>query len=123
MNGFKLYFEDGTSFMGQSIPKSDWSKAPEKKIIKMEYTLGNQTRVLQGYKQYNHLIENYAILGAGVSIRAVYLMARRKTTTLIITFDIQNKRVFIRHVKYGNEYGKQILSGWKEGLLNNPNYH
>ncbi len=123
MDGFKLYFEDETSFSGKTIPKPDWNKAPDKKIVKMEYTLGNQIRVLQGYKQYNHLYENYAVLGAGVSIRAVYIMGRTDDKTLIITYDIQNKKVLISHANYGEEYGKQILSGWKEGLLDNPNYH
>jgi len=123
MEGFKLYFEDGTSFEGKSIPKSDWRIAPEKKIIKMEYTMGNQTKVLEGYKQYNHLVENCAVLGAGVAIRAVLLMGRTEGQTTIITFDIQHKKVFIEHKEYGEEYGKQILAGWKDGILKEPSYY
>jgi len=122
MNGFKLYFEDNTIFEGKSIPKSDWSKAPDKKIIGMEYTLGDQTRILEGYKQYNHLVENYAIIGGGTGIRAVYLMGRTDNKTHIIIFDIQKKMILMKEVNYGEEYGKQILRGWKEGILNNPSY-
>ena len=118
MNQFTVFYNDDTQFTGDPF-KSDWKKLDDtKQIIKLEYMLGNFCIVMQGFKQYNHLLECVAL---GVKkITKVLLMGRQEGDTLIIVFDLKSNKIYKQSKPYGEEYGKQILSGWYAGILNEP---
>lgn len=123
---FKLIFEDNTSFQGNSF-EADWNKAPEKIIKAMQFICTNPVFVKQlngkttltfvGYKQYNHLVEHEGGFGTKPYSSKIFLMARQEENTFIVTFDLKNKTIFKKQVPHGMEYGKQILAGWKDGIL------
>jgi hypothetical protein len=73
---------------------------------------------LENYTQYNHLLENQAIVGGSHKICKVLVMARKAESTDIFCFDMK-KKVFHRYVtEHGKEYNDMILTGWKDGLVN-----
>ena len=118
MKEFKVLFDDNTVFIGKQL-EGDWRKIPEdKKIIRLEYILGNHKIILTGYKQYNHLIEQVSFVVQ--KITNIFLMAREESRTFIITFNIKNKKITKRYVPIGKEYNNQILAGWKDGRYNQP---
>lgn len=122
MDYFKLHFEDGTIFQGQTIPNSNWNKSPDKKITMLEYSYDKGRVLLKGYKQYHHLYEQQAKMGHPTKITCVMIMGRTDDKTLVIIFDFKTGKVFTEFREYGKEYGNQILSNWKDGVLNNPNF-
>jgi hypothetical protein len=118
MNKFTVFYNDKTQFSGDPINK-DWIKVDDtKQITKLQYSLGNKCIVMEGFKQYNHLIE-YVALGVK-RIQKILLMGRKSNVTIIIIFDLQNSRIYKLNKAHGEEYGKQILAGWKNGILDNP---
>jgi len=119
MNKFTVFYSDKTHFSGDPL-KNDWKLIDDtKKIVKFIYILGDKCIVMEGFKQYNHFKEKLGLQAKGIS--KILLMGRRKKDTLIITFDLVGKKIFKRMVPYGEEYGKQILAGWQNGLLTKPN--
>lgn len=118
MNKLTIFYNDGTYFSGDPFNK-DWVKVDDtKQITKFEYLLGNKCIIMSGFKQYNHLIE-YVALGTK-RVQKILLMGRKEDITVIIIFDLQNGKIYKLNKPYGEEYGKQILAGWKNGILNNP---
>ena len=118
MNKFTVFYNDGTQFSGDPLTL-DWIKIPiTKQIIQLRYLLGNQFVMMEGFKEYNHCKENIGLQARGIA--KFLLMGREKNRTLIITFDLIKKKIYKEYKKYGEEYGKQKLYGWKNGKLNNP---
>ena len=115
---FTVQYEDDTSFSGFTMER-DWMKIDEsKKIIRAIFVFNNSQVILEGYKQYNHVIEKVAFGKSGIS-RFMY-MGRKENSTDIFVIDLLNKRMFKKELPIYQEYGKQILNGWQEGKLNNP---
>lgn len=119
---YKIFLTEG-EFSGKSTDGS-WKKAPDVPIVKMEYYY-TMTRklVLQGYKEYNHLVEKMAIVGTNETILSkIFVMGRTETETHIFTIDLRSRRVSSSVVPIGQEYNGQVISGWKPGVLNNPGW-
>ena len=118
MNKFTVLYTDGSQFSGDPL-KRDWNLIDDtKQIAKLQYILGNQCLIMEGFKQYNHFKEKVGLQVKGMT--KILLMGRREKDTLIITFDLINNKIFQKMAIHGEEYGKQILSGWQQGILNNP---
>ena len=118
MNKFIVTYEDNTTFSGDPL-NSDWIKIDEsKKIIKLDYLLDKILISMEGYKQYNHLLECVGLGGKG--IQRILLMGRTNAETEIIVLDLKQNKVYKDFKPCYREYGNQILNGWQEGLLNNP---
>lgn len=117
---FILYYKDKEEFVGDPL-KGDWNNAPNDNITSMTYLLGSRVIIFQGYKQYNHLLEHNKLLNSKNSqIRKIFLMGRKEYKTEIITIDLAEEQIYRNMVNIGHEYGNQILTGWKEGILNAP---
>lgn len=118
MNKFNITYEDGTNFQGDPF-KSEWNNIDQsKKIIKFEYVVGQLYLALEGYKQYNHLLE-YTALGQQGLVK-IFLMGRKEEITDIIVIDVKQNKIYKDEKPIYCEYGKQILSGWQEGILKEP---
>lgn len=115
---FKLRNGKGTTVLGSGF-EGDWKNIGDDfKITELEYTFGDIKITMTGYKQYNHLLECVALGAKGIV--KIMLMGRTQDYTDIIGFDLKAKQLFRERKSIGEEYGKQILSGWKEGVLNEP---
>ena len=120
---FSIEFDDGTKFKGESLPNSQWNKIPKKTIKTIVYNIGNRLILLEGYKQYNHLHHNQALMvGKKHFVSKVLLMGRTQDTTQIIEIDLTSGRIVPYVRNHGKEFMNQILSGWNEGVLHNPNF-
>ena len=118
MNGFKILYTDKSIFEGDPFV-GDWVKVDNtKQIAKLEYVLGDSFIIMEGFKQYNHLKERVGLQVKGYT--KVILMGRTEGNSTLIIFDLLKNKIHKVQKPYGEEYGKQILSGWKQGMLNNP---
>lgn len=116
----ELHFTDSSKWQGSSYPQSQWNLAPDKEVSKLIYTFANRKIILSGYKEYNHCFEKLALQMGGCS--KLFLMAREETRTLIISYCFFTKKLNKNYVQIGHEYRNQIITGWKQGKLNNPHY-
>ncbi len=118
MNEFKILYTDKSIFEGDPFA-GDWVKVDDtKQISKLEYILGNSYIIMEGFKQYNHLKERVGLQVKGYT--KVILMGRTEGNSTLIIFDLLKNKIHKVQKLYGEEYGKQILNGWKQGMLNNP---
>jgi|SRR3972149_5807686 len=118
MNNFIIEYTDGTQFQGNPL-ESDWVKIDASKSIKkLTYTFGNSGVILEGYSEYNHLLECVALGQKGIT--AILLMGRMEDKTEIIIFDLKRNQLYKKITTKYEEYGNQILNGWQKGELNNP---
>ncbi len=118
MNKFKILYTDGTEFEGDPFG-GGWNQINvTKQIAKLEYVLGNSCIIMEGFKQYNHFKERLGLQVKGYS--KVILMGRTDGNTLLIIFDLLKKKIYHIEKPCGEEYGKQILAGWIDGLLTTP---
>jgi len=91
MNKFTILYDDNTTFSGNPL-KRDWMKIDQtKKILKLEYVLNKTLIVLEGYKQYNHLLEFVALGQKG--IQRILLMGRKNDDTDIIIIDLRKNKI------------------------------
>lgn len=118
MNKFVVYYKDGSSFQGNPF-QTDWKKVdPDKIVTKFEYYMPKFKITMEGYKQYNHLLE---CVGFGkTNINKIMLMGRKNEYTDIVIIDLKRNIVSQGERSYGKEYGNQILDGWVNGELNDP---
>ena len=118
MNKFTVFYDDGTNFSGDPF-KSEWNNINvTKQIIKLEYVLGNSCVILEGYKQYNHLLEYVGLGQKGIT--RILLMGRTNDNTEIIVIDLKQNKIYKDFKPIYQEYGKQILNGWQKGMLMIP---
>lgn len=119
---YKLIFTDGTVESGMS-KNSTWNKLGEGKLIKSmiyQYTFSHQL-MLQGYEEYNHLVEKMAIVGQENPVMTkIFVMGRANGNTDIFTIDLKTRQVSKKTVAVGQEYNGQQTTGWKKGLLATP---
>ena len=117
-NGFKILYTDGTEVEGDSF-EGDWKQLNvTKEIAKLQYVLGNSCVVMEGFKEYNHLKECVGLQVKGYT--KVILMGRTNGKSLVIIFDLINNKIVKLEKPYGEEFGKQVLDGWRKGKLDNP---
>jgi len=118
MNKFVVYYTDETKFEGNPL-KAEWMKINQtKKINKLEYFFGGLYVAMEGYSEYNHLLE-YVAMGA-TGIEKIMLMGRTNEDTEVIVFDLKNKKFYKNFKSKYREYGNQILAGWQQGNLTTP---
>jgi len=118
MNKFLITYTDGTVFEGDPFV-GDWKKIDDtKQIAKLDYVLGNSCITMEGFKQYNHFKERLGMQVQGYS--KVILMGRTEGNSLLIIFDLKTNQLYKVEKSFGEEYGKQILTGWQEGKLTTP---
>lgn len=118
MNKFIVTYEDNTQFSGNPL-ESEWKNIDQnKKIFKLEYILDKIYILLEGYKQYNHLIEYIALGQKGIN--KIFLMGRTNEETEIIVLDIRQNKIYKDFKPCYREYENQILSGWQDGILSIP---
>ena len=119
MNQFTIHYDDFTTFVGNPL-NSDWMKIDEeKKIAKLEYIFGSIKIDMCGYKQYNHLLECVAMGSQGIA--KIFLMGREENRTEVVLIDLTKQSISKCYKELGSEYENQILTGWKEGELSEPN--
>lgn len=118
MNKFTVLYEDNTTFSGDPF-KGDWNKIDvTKKILKLEYLINNVIIVLEGYRQYNHLLE---CSGLGrKNINRIFLMGRTFDDTDVVIIDKKIKQIYKEKKPLYREYGQQILAGWQKGMMRTP---
>ena len=118
MNKFIVYYEDGTTFEGNPL-QHDWKKIDETKIIvKLEYVFNKAGVLMEGYKEYNHLLE-YAQMGAK-GLQRILLMGRTDEESQIVVLDLKQNKCYRDYKPAYREYGDQILNGWQKGKLTTP---
>lgn len=117
---YKVYFEDGTTFLGGEPAESLWNDMPDKLITKIEYEFLNIRLVLEGFKRYNHLVGRRNVLFTKLQndIYYISLVAEDGQISKIFTWNLIKKE-FIQEVKQNIEMKKS--TGWKIGkALKNP---
>jgi len=118
MKQFKVTYEDATTFVGNPL-KREWNNIDvTKKIIKLEYVLEDRVITLEGYRQYNHLIEYVAFAQKGIN--KIMLMGRTFDMTEILVIDLKTKQIYKKETPIYKEYGQQILAGWQKGMMMTP---
>lgn len=118
MNKFTVFYEDGTNFSGNPL-KSEWKKIDvTKKIIKLEYFAGDFCITMEGFRQYNHLLECVGFGNKGIT--KILLMGRTFEQTEIVVLDLQRHKIYKDFKPLYREYGEQILDGWQKGMLTTP---
>ncbi len=119
---YKIYFEDGTTFINKNdITDSKWNNMPNKLIKQIDYELCGIKLKLENFESYNHLIKHAnVILGRKFNgIVSVIMLAKQGN----------NIRRFIYNLING-EFTEEVVSidfqsstGWKEGVKGrNPSY-
>jgi len=118
MNKFTVFYSDDSKFEGDPFRK-DWIKIDDtKQIVKVEYLLGKSCVMMQGYSEYNHNKEHFGLSRKG--IMRILLMGRKENKSDIIILNLVEKTITKKITPLFQEYGNQILTGWKTGILNNP---
>ena len=115
---YTVTFTDDTRFQGGEPNKSHWNDIPNKPITKIEYQIGNQNIVLQGYEAYNHLFERSLGINKLLYIPKIYLMAKKGNDVLILIYDIKRNKLDYDAQSFGKEYNNKSTTGWKEGVKN-----
>ncbi len=118
MKKFTVHYEDGTKFEGEPL-KHDWYKIDETKIIvKLEYVFDKVGILMEGYKEYNHLLE-FSQMGSK-GLQRVLLMGRTNEESEIVVLDFARNNCHRDYKPAYREYGDQILNGWQRGKLGTP---
>ena len=115
---YKIVFEDNTEFNG-GVPKdSKWNEMPNKKIKILLYNLKDRILSLEGYREYNHIVEKCTGVGNKIDmVSKILLMGKVDDVVHIITIDFVKGKLLKNITPIGKEYNnKPIISGWKKGL-------
>jgi len=107
---------DEIVFYGGDLNDSKWNRIPDLPIKKIEYNLFTKTIIMQGFEQYNHLIEHVSILNKTNMITKTFLLGLNRDRIDRITFDIVKNKIVHDTIDI-SEYNK--TSGWKTGVTSN----
>lgn len=118
---FNITFNDNSCFLGESF-NSDWLKVPELPIQRLIFSFGGLRLTLNGYEEYNHLIENIALMGKRNIVSKILIIGRKHNDAYIFEFDLRNKKFQKNVLPIGQEYNNMILKGWKKGISTEPKY-
>ncbi len=127
-------FQDGEVVEGKPLgsPDTGWNDLPDKPIEKLAYTnpYGDQI-VLQGYQEYNHMIECVQHVGGRPYVTDIYLMGSRhngeddedrvvvyKLTAFQRSDDDSHQvgDLSVRVYPRGREYLSSETWGWRRGV-------
>jgi len=118
---YKVYFLDGTIFIGGEINDSKWNMMPHAKpIVKLEYQLAKHKVLLKGYDGYNHIIERVVGLNfkGKERISKLILMVKKDRDVMSLIFDMIKNKVYHHLSTFGKEYNNKPVTGWKIGIKN-----
>jgi hypothetical protein len=115
MSLFSIVYNDETTFEGGTVLDSKWNDII-KPIKSLTYHLGNISIYLEGYKEYNHILEITTILNSNQPfISKILLLAYDGNKVIIFKFDLI-KQTFNKVIRIKDrEYNKKPASGWKRG--------
>ncbi len=129
---FVVTFQDGELVEGATLGSLDtgWNDLPDKPIEKLAYTNPYGDRiVLQGYREYNHMIECVQRIGGRPHVTDVYLMGAGRNgdddnvvvykLTAFQKSDDDTLRVgdvSVSVKKRGEEYLGSETWGWRKGV-------
>lgn len=113
---YEILFKDEETYSAKSLDGM-WTIPPQKPIKSLKYFFNDKFLVMEGYEAYNHLIEKISIQGSRNMVTQIILMGRNHDSTDLIMFDFKRKKILKETVDIGYEYGKQILNGWREGVV------
>jgi hypothetical protein len=121
---YKITFADGEFFLGGPPQDSKWANMPNKPIRRIEYYIDRVSFCLEGYENYNHIIERVALLEQSKEhITKIFIMGRQGNYVFEAIYDLTFAKFFTRTTKYGEEYKNKPTLGWKVGILHQtPNY-
>lgn len=124
---FVAYYEDGSMVPGKPLGSLDtgWQGLPDKPIAKLCYVnpYGDMI-VLQGYEEYNQMVECMCMMGEGAKINDVLLMgAKNGKVTVYRLRAFQRSKddspqvgdVTVRVCERGREYCDSESWGWRKG--------
>jgi len=125
---YKVYFSDNSVYENtNSIENLDWRFVPNKPIKKVEYSLPNETIVLEDFDEYiiitEYLIDIYGNFKVTNKIGKIFVVGSKGN--LVIAYEISIEITDGKY-KYGDVkkyecprgkefYGRPILNGWKGG--------
>lgn len=126
---FIVHFEDGETVGGKPLGGLDtgWNSLPDKPISRLAYVnpFGDMI-VLQGYEEYNHMVECLQPMGGRPYITDVYLMGARGQGGKVVVYrlrvfqgskddPLQVGDVTVRVCERGREYLDSETWGWRKG--------
>ena len=115
---YKITFEDNTVFYGGQPQNSKWNEIPDKKIIQIDYQLGNKRIIMKDYDGYNHIVKHAQIFNHGQCIYQIILMGKENDKVTKIVFDIKKHTVVREYSVLGREINGALSTGWKKGVDN-----
>ncbi len=125
---FIVHFEDGEVRMGKPLGLSDtgWNDLPNKPISRLAYMNPYcDLVVLQGYEEYNHVVDCIQPLGQRPQIHEVYIMGARQGKVVVYRLQVSQKAMndplqlgdlTVRMTERGREYLGSKTWGWKKGV-------
>ena len=113
---YKVFFADGTTWDGGHYTNSKWFDMPDKEITKIEYSLTEQTLVLEGFESYGHIVGridgvNFKFKGIGY----VIIMGKWKHKVWQTEFNFIKGLIIKRVVNYGEENNGRQDTSWHNG--------
>jgi hypothetical protein len=126
---FIAHLCNGQVVEGKALGTGDtgWRDLPDVPIERLAYVNPyGDTMVLQGYEEYNHIVECVMSVGGVPTIYEVYLMGAKGDKVVVyrmtVTFKnyafVQPGDVIVRVVDRGKEYLETETQGWRKGIVN-----
>ena len=109
---------------GEIVQNVPWLSLPNEPIKRLKYIFNDKTIILEDYESYNHLVERvYNFIGGSTSIRAVYLLGRKREEVQGIKLNLMDGTITEYTAPYTQEYNGRPSTGWKLGVLDlTPQY-
>lgn len=113
---FKIIFEDDTLFLGGNLLKTRWNEI-FKSIKSIEYYFKEKKLYLEGFDQYNHLVEaTWDMTNKKTKIERTHLLVKYNDWYLDYTFNFKKNLIAVKKLPW--EENKS--SGWKIGKRTFP---
>ena len=109
-----IIFEDGTRFIGGSLENSLWNNIPDKRIKRIQYKYKGHIFILEGYENYNHIIEKSFVNNKDIILKII-LMGKISLQVESIVIDVKSNQAFRVLCDWGKEYRNFPTTGWKLG--------
>jgi len=118
---YKIYFVDGSHFIGGEYYDSLWNQIPSKPIARLEYRFNGKCLYAEGYEEYNHIVEHAKVVSTGQQfITKVVVMLKNGSDVLQVNYNPASSQVAYSIGKYGEEFRGKPTTGWKQGMFTNP---
>jgi len=111
---FKLEYVDGSEAYG-NLFKGDWKKVPEKEIKCIVFAFLNKRLKLEGFKEYNILVERCQSLSGGERILKVSVVGRKENGSEVWEFDLDLRQLKRIIKPCFMEFDGMMVRGWRKG--------